>query len=169
MKPTLHHCEIRMNRRQMLARLVHGIGLAVAGIVGIPAAVTALAPVLKRRKEEVWQVVGPLADFPVDVVRPATVKVPRQDWAESLREKGIYVWRPTAAEVVVYSRSCTDLGCPINWDPGSETFLCPCHGGIFAKDGERMAGPPKRPLYRYASRIRDGVLEIDLRSTPPMV
>ena len=31
-----------------------------------------------------------------------------------------------------------------------------------------MAGPPNKPLYRYANRVRDGVLEIDLFSLPPM-
>ena len=31
-----------------------------------------------------------------------------------------------------------------------------------------MAGPPKEPLYRYATRIRDNILEIDLNSIPPM-
>ncbi|WP_164102419.1 QcrA and Rieske domain-containing protein [Candidatus Laterigemmans baculatus] len=83
--------------------------------------------------------------------------------------QSVYVWRRSAEEVVVFSRSCTDLGCPVTWDPGSHCFLCPCHGGIFAKDGERMAGPPDRPLYRYANRVRDGRLEIDLSSVPPMV
>jgi menaquinol-cytochrome c reductase iron-sulfur subunit len=96
------------------------------------------------------------------------VEVPREDWAATLRERGVYVWRRSEQEVVVFARNCTDLSCPVTWDPGSQWFFCPCHGGIFSKDGERMAGPPKRPLYRYTNRIRDGVVEIDLRSLPPI-
>jgi hypothetical protein len=69
-----------------------------------------------------------------------------------LSRQGVYVWRPTDEEVVVFSRSCTDLGCPVIWDGGSQCFFCPCHGGIFARDGRRMAGPPDRELYRYANR-----------------
>jgi menaquinol-cytochrome c reductase iron-sulfur subunit len=94
--------------------------------------------------------------------------VPRGDWARSLGEKGVFVWRASEEEVVVFSRNCTDLSCPVTWDPGSNWFYCPCHGGIFAQDGTNVAGPPTRPLYRYANRVQNGVLEIDLLSLPPM-
>lgn len=156
-----------MNRKIFLRVAVQGMGLVVAGIVAIPALVTALFPALQRRRE-VWQPVGPLAEFPIDEVRKAIVDVPRDDWSSSLRTKGVYVWRPSAQEIVVFSRNCTDLSCPVTWDPASGWFYCPCHGGIFGRDGERKAGPPKRALYRYANRIRNGVVEIDLASLPPM-
>ena len=68
---------------------------------------------------------------------------------------------------VVFSRVCTDVGCPVTYDRGSACFLGPCHGGIFTQDGTPIHGPPPRPLYRYAARVRDGVLEIDLNSLPP--
>jgi menaquinol-cytochrome c reductase iron-sulfur subunit len=138
-------------------------------MVGIPSLVIALSPARKhRRKKSIWQSIGPIEEFPVGEMREVTVSVPREDWDRSLREKTVYGWRPAEQEAVVYSRSCTDLGCPVTWDPGSECFFCPCHGGIFSKTGERMAGPPKSPLYRYASRIVDGRIEIDLHSLPPM-
>jgi menaquinol-cytochrome c reductase iron-sulfur subunit len=155
-----------MDRRKLLELLVIGGGLLTAGIVALPAVATLLFPVLARRREEVWRPVGPVEAFPLDEVREAAVEVPRDDWARSLRAKGVYVWRPGAEEFVVFSRDCTDLACPVRWDPGSECYFCPCHGGIFARNGDRMAGPPPRPLYRYANRIRDGVLEIDLNSVP---
>jgi menaquinol-cytochrome c reductase iron-sulfur subunit len=157
-----------MNRRTLMKILVHGGGMITAGIVGIPALLMAISPVLRRRTGEVWQPVGRLDDFPVDEVREAVVEVPRDDWSRSLRSKGVYVWRPTVGEAVVYSRNCTDLSCPVTWDAGSQWFYCPCHGGMFAKNGDPTAGPPQRPLYRYAYRIRDGVLEIDLNSLPSM-
>jgi menaquinol-cytochrome c reductase iron-sulfur subunit len=156
-----------MNRNRFLKAVVKGTGLIIAGIVALPSLVTALTPVWRRPREQ-WQPIGRLQDFPVDGVQRAIVEVARDDWAESLRLKGVYVWRPSEEEVVVFSRNCTDLSCPVTWDPASGWFYCPCHGGIFAKDGERMAGPPKRALYRYANRIRNGVVEIDLRSLPPM-
>ena len=107
-----------------------------------------------------------LDDFPVGAMTRAEVDVPRPDSSRALREKGVYVWRVSGEAIVVFSRNCTDLSCPVTYDPGSECFFCPCHGGIFAKDGERLAGPPNRPLYRYATRIEQGVLEIDLNSVP---
>jgi menaquinol-cytochrome c reductase iron-sulfur subunit len=54
----------------------------------------------------------------------------------------------------------------LDYDRGSACFFCPCHGGIFRQNGERLAGPPKRPMYRYAHRLRDGIVEIDLQSVP---
>jgi menaquinol-cytochrome c reductase iron-sulfur subunit len=158
-----------MNKRRFSKLFIAASGLLVSGVAGIPALLAVFSPSLRRRADEIWQTVGPLDDFPQGQVTKAAVPVPRDDWARSLREKGVFVLRETADQFVVYSRNCTDLGCPITWDPGSQWFFCPCHGGIFSKDGERQAGPPKLPLYRYQSRIRGGVLEIDLNSVPPML
>jgi menaquinol-cytochrome c reductase iron-sulfur subunit len=156
-----------MNRRSFLAWLVKGGGAVVAGVIGIPALLSALSPVFKRNSEPWWVPVGPLDSFEAGGVSKAVVPVPRRDWGSALREKGVFVWRTEDSEVVVFSRNCTDLSCPVNYDPGSGWFFCPCHGGIFSEDGTNVAGPPPRPLYRYASRVQQGVLEIDLNSLPP--
>lgn len=159
-----------MKRRSFFNLLVIGGGLVTATLAGIPALITALSPVLQRREKELWVPLGALDDFPVGDMSKAVVEVPRDDWDESLREKGVFVWRPTGdgEEVVVFSRNCTDLSCPVTWDPGSGWFFCPCHGGIFAEDGSNKAGPPDRPLLRYSYRVQEGLLEIDLRSLPPV-
>lgn len=157
-----------MTRRELLSRLIQGAGLAAAGIVLVPATINAFSPLLERRRGEQWQPVDPVEVFAVGEMSEATVEVPRpRDTSRSLREKGVFVWRETTDDFVVFSRNCTDLSCGVIWDPGSEWFFCPCHGGVFAKSGERMAGPPQRPLYRYDNRVQDGVLEIDLNSLPP--
>jgi menaquinol-cytochrome c reductase iron-sulfur subunit len=157
-----------MDRKTFLRIFANGGGFLIGGIVGVPALLTGLSPLFLRQRGERWRPVGRIEEFPIDEVRKAVVSVTRDDWADALREKGVYVWRPSEADLVVFSRNCTDLSCPITWDPGSGCFFCPCHGGIFSRSGERMAGPPKRPLYRYANRVRDGVVEIDLNSLPPM-
>jgi menaquinol-cytochrome c reductase iron-sulfur subunit len=38
--------------------------------------------------------------------------------------------------------------------------MCPCHGGVYYKDGSVAAGPPPRPLERYPVRVQDGQVEI---------
>lgn len=158
-----------MERRTMMKWLVRAIGLATAAMVGIPAIITGISPTWRhRRRRTVWRSLGPLEAFPVGEMREIVVSLPDEAWGRSLREKTIYAWRPSADETIVYSRSCTDLGCPLTFDPGSQCFFCPCHGGIFAKNGERMAGPPNRPMYRFAVRIEAGEIEIDLNSVPPM-
>lgn len=161
-------CAGVMDRKRFLKVFANGTGLAIGGAVAGPALISSLSPLADRRRGELWQEVGRLAEFPIDEVKQAVVTVPRADAAESLKEKSVYVWRVSEHAVVVYSRNCTDLSCPITWDSGSGWFYCPCHGGIFSKEGERKAGPPKRPLYRYANRVLHGVIEIDLNSLPPM-
>ena len=157
-----------IDRRKWLSATVALGGAAVGAILAVPALVAALSPIWIRREGEVWRSTGPLADFAIGRVQPAVVQVQRGDWSRSLDAKTVYVYRKSEDEVIVYSRSCTDVSCPLVFDPGSECFFCPCHGGIFGKEGNPMAGPPKVPLYRYANRVRDGQLEIDLYSLPPM-
>jgi menaquinol-cytochrome c reductase iron-sulfur subunit len=41
----------------------------------------------------------------------------------------------------------------VNWRPGAELFLCPCHGGVYYADGTVAGGPPPRPLARFNVRI----------------
>jgi menaquinol-cytochrome c reductase iron-sulfur subunit len=158
-----------MKKRRFLRLFIAAAGTLISGIVGIPAGIVALSPSRRRDgKAEIWQPVGPIEDFSIGLMTRANVTIPRADWAQSLREKGVFVLRKGGGDIVVFSRNCTDLSCPITWDPGSEWFFCPCHGGIFSKEGEPKAGPPRDPLYRYATRVREGVLEIDLNSIPPM-
>lgn len=158
-----------MHRRSLLKMLVLGGNAALAAVVGIPAALFALAPVWQGRETKArWRRVGRLEEFEIGAVVKAIAPIDRGDWSAALNEKSVYVWRVDDETFVVYSRNCTDLSCPIHFDSGSECFLCPCHGGVFAKDGKPLAGPPRVPLYRYANRVRNGELEIDIRSLPPM-
>lgn len=155
-----------MEKRSFCKIVVFGAGAMSALFVAGPLIATAMSPVLQRRKGPAWRSLGDLAQFEPGAVQKAYVEVKREDWANLLQSKGVYVSRRPDGEVIVFSRNCTDLSCPIAWDPRSGCFFCPCHGGIFNKDGERLAGPPKRPLYRYAARIREGRLEIDINSLP---
>lgn len=155
------------DRRTVLASAATVGSVIVAGLLGIPTALAVFTPALRRSRQR-WRVVGPVRRFQSGSVQLAVVPINRGDWAHSLDQKSVYVWKQSDGQFVVYSRNCTDLGCPVNFDRGSECFLCPCHGGIFNLEGRPLAGPPKDPLYRYAVRVRGEQLEIDLASLPPM-
>ena len=156
-----------MDRRTLLKRFVKATGAFVAGVVTVPLAINAFSPLFERREGEIWRPLGSLDDFAPGTMSSAAVDVNQlMDRARSLQPKGVYVWRSEDDEIVVFSKKCTDLSCTVAWDSGNEWFFCPCHGGIFAKDGEQKAGPPQRPLYRYATRVEDDMLEIDLNSVP---
>lgn len=154
-----------MDRRGMLRWAVRGIGLVMAGLVGGPAVATLLSPVFRGRRRKMWQAVGPVAQFQAGTIQHAAVGAGQ----DSSLERGIYVWRREGGGFTVFSRACTDLACPITWDAGSKWFFCPCHGGIFDQEGNPVSGPPAYPLYRYRNRIRNGTLEVDVHSVPPLV
>lgn len=49
-------------------------------------------------------------------------------------------------ELHVMSARCTHMGCTVAWNPGEETFDCPCHGSRFGPMGGVVNGPAARPL-----------------------
>lgn len=155
-----------MKRRTVTHLLVAAGSAVVAGAVGIPTLIAGLSPLWQPR-QETWRPVGRLPEFPVGKVTRTVIAVDRDAWPRPYGEQPVFVWRKSEAEFVVYSQSCTDLGCPLEYEPGSGCFLCPCHGGIFAQDGRRLAGPPKSPMLRYLHRVRENVLEVDVASLPP--
>ena len=155
-----------MQRRTLFKWIVGFLGAAMSGIIAVPAIVCALSPATRRRPEA-WRWVGALESFPVGQVVQATVLSPPQEHhLEVVPAQAVYIWHRAEGEFIAFSRTCTDLGCAVKYDPGSEFYYCPCHGGIFNQSGEPVAGPPEKPLYRYATRVRAGALEIDLRSVP---
>lgn len=57
---------------------------------------------------------------------------------------------------------CTHLGCTPNWFDAEGRFKCPCHGSNFNRNGDVIAGPAPKPLWRCAiSLADDGQLLID--------
>jgi nucleotide-binding universal stress UspA family protein/nitrite reductase/ring-hydroxylating ferredoxin subunit len=51
-----------------------------------------------------------------------------------------------AGELQIHSARCTHMGCTVAWNPGEQTFDCPCHGSRFAPNGDVVNGPAARPL-----------------------
>lgn len=63
------------------------------------------------------------------------------------------------------SAACTHRGCTLDWADDTKQFVCPCHRGCFDAQGKVLAGPPRRPLPAYATRVNaDGTLSV--QATP---
>lgn len=82
---------------------------------------------------------------------------------EQLEAKGhlLVPFQGTAALVIVeqgrlraFDARCTHAGCIVEWVPGEKKFKCPCHGGVFDAKGERVSGPPPRPLVPIPAFVR---------------
>jgi len=54
---------------------------------------------------------------------------------------------------IAFSRTCTHLGCLVEFRNIRQHFLCPCHAGIFDADGNVVSGPPPKPLTAIPLRI----------------
>ncbi len=70
-------------------------------------------------------------------------------------------------EVVALSETCSHLSCRVPWCASSGRFECPCHGTVFNRAGDHLAGPAPRGMDRYPIAVVDGVIEIDTSSAEP--
>ena len=65
-------------------------------------------------------------------------------------------------ELIALSEKCTHLGCRVPYCESSNRFECPCHGSVFNRAGELLAGPSPRGLDRHPYEIgEDGLIYID--------
>ncbi len=74
---------------------------------------------------------------------------------------------PTTVERVL-EQTCTHLGCPVAWTAAGSggTFNCPCHGSVFNKQGQRIAGPAPSPLHQHDFQVKNGELWVTGRHDP---
>ena len=61
---------------------------------------------------------------------------------------------------IAVAQTCTHNGCIINYSPGSQTFLCPCHGGTYDLNGNVISGPPPYPLKKYSVTRNGNMLTV---------
>jgi menaquinol-cytochrome c reductase iron-sulfur subunit len=153
-----------LSRRQFLERVSIVLGGATAALLTVPVVGFVMAP-LFRSAPTAWRSIGRADQFKVG----ETVEVRYQDasplpWAGVTANNAAWLRRETADEFIAFSVNCTHLGCPVRWLQKANLFMCPCHGGVYYQDGKVAAGPPPRPLTRYAVRVRDG--EVELRTGP---
>jgi cytochrome b6-f complex iron-sulfur subunit len=73
-----------------------------------------------------------------------------------------YLARLDDGGFLALSRACTHLGCTVPWNPDEKRFVCPCHASAFAITGEVSSPPAPRALDRYAVRIENGIVKVDL-------
>ena len=66
--------------------------------------------------------------------------------------------RPARNSVQAFSRVCTHAGCLVEYDSGSGTLVCPCHGAEFdpSNGAQPIAGPAFDPLPRVKVAIEHG-------------
>ena len=149
-------------RRSALAKIVTaGLGLitaALAGLVGLVAAPRMTRP--ERR----WRKAGSILDLPPDQPMAAVLAERQADgWFQTRRQTIVFIDREGDGYRAL-SATCAHLGCRVRWDAAKTQFLCPCHGGVYDREGRVLAGPPPAPLERFAVRVnpKTSDLEVEL-------
>lgn len=153
-------------RRPFMVKL----SLLLSGVIGammvLPGLGFMLAPIFRRPPHK-WRSVGKLDQFEIG----ATKLVQYEDsspvpWAGVTAKTGAWLRRTGESEFIAFSINCRHLGCPVRWIDAAGLFMCPCHGGVYYKDGTVAGGPPPKPLKRLSVRVSDGQVEIETGAVP---
>ncbi|MEN8700768.1 ubiquinol-cytochrome c reductase iron-sulfur subunit [Bacillus infantis] len=153
----------RVSRRQFLNYTLTGVGGFMAAGMLMPMVRFAVDPILKASET------GDFIPTPQKVseitAEPTRVdfKFEQQDaWYSSEVSNTAWVYKDENGEIVALSPICKHLGCVVDWNKDKANpnhFYCPCHGGLYTKDGTNVPGtPPAAPLDVYPTQEKDGFL-----------
>jgi menaquinol-cytochrome c reductase iron-sulfur subunit len=110
-----------------------GLGTALAACSGPPVAVT-------LDVDPASLVPGVPQEVPFSITGGNGSTVPGSTW----------LLRAADGTLVAYDPRCTHGLCRYNWMAEASKFECQCHEGEYALDGTVLAGPPPKPLVRFA-------------------
>ena len=103
---------------------------------------------------------GPAANFTIDLSAMANAAL--INIGGYIYSNGVIVTRTSSADLgfVAVSQACTHNGCTIAYNSGSQSFICPCHGGTFDLNGNVTEGPPPSPLTKYTITRTNNILTV---------
>ncbi len=142
-----------LDRRGWLRAVIGVLVGAISTVLGVVVGGAVLSPSFARR-QETWVPAGRLRDLDDHVPTPVTVRVARQDgYYETVDAQVVFLIKSASGGVRALSSTCTHLGCHVNYDAAAKVFKCPCHGGVYSRDGAVVSGPPPRPLTELPARV----------------
>jgi len=163
-----------------------GLGALIGGIVAVPTLGFMIAPAFVGQGDDDVDL-GPLDNFPEQQFVIAQFNS-KKDEPQDVGRRAAFIRNNGQVDGVpsftIISNRCAHVGCPtqpqglpgqaknVQTDAGPVTitpvasvsgFQCPCHGGAYDAEGNRVAGPPVRALDRYQFMIQDGHLVLGSR------
>jgi len=149
----------QINRRRFLGLAVWAIAALISAGMGVPAIAYIVGPALKRVQSSEWLRLGATSKVELGIPTLFKVKLQKQTgWIVNEEEVSVYLLTEDGRDFIAMSNICTHLGCRVRWIAEQEQFFCPCHNGVFDKEGRVISGPPPRPLDRYEVKVEDGQL-----------
>jgi menaquinol-cytochrome c reductase iron-sulfur subunit len=149
-------------RRSFLGKVLTLGGAALAAACVLPLARYIAYPLYASEADDVWSDLGPVDEFASarEPVRKLLEVQQVNGWQQTTQKAAVYVTRDANHALVALSSTCPHLGCSVAWQGASEKFVCPCHGGCFAPNGERLSGPPPRGLTALETKTTNGRLSV---------
>lgn len=143
-----------MSRHTFLTGATIGLGALMGAIIAVPVTISVLAPSFKSIKEYPVDL-GPTTLYPAlgkgEVPWHEVTFENRPNDVSGLSRRLVFIRNDGDDKFTAVSNTCMHLGCPVQ--PSPTGFQCPCHGGQYDLQGRRIAGPPVRPLNRYATTV----------------
>ncbi|KKB38462.1 ubiquinol-cytochrome c reductase iron-sulfur subunit [Bacillus thermotolerans] len=153
-----------VSRRQFLNYTLMGVGGFMAAGMLMPMVRFAIDPVLAEGAAGEFQTTNQKVDELTSTPVRVDFSYEQQDaWYTSEVTETAWVYKDENGEVVALSPICKHLGCTVNWegDNHKNQFYCPCHGGLYEKNGNNVPGtPPTAPLDKYPTKVKDGFLQL---------
>ncbi|WP_188464483.1 QcrA and Rieske domain-containing protein [Bizionia arctica] len=155
-----------VDRRGFLTKITIAIGGFIGTVLAFPLITSMLDPVT-RKKSVNWREIGDVNEFKENEIKMVSFEnASPYEWSGKIAYSAAYIRREENNKFTAFSVNCAHLGCPVRWEADAELFMCPCHGGVYYKDGSRAAGPPPRGLYTYPIRIVNNQVEIETEALP---
>jgi menaquinol-cytochrome c reductase iron-sulfur subunit len=140
-------------RRLFLTKVSVGL-TGLMGAIIAPPIIAAFSEPLLDGATPVWRDVGSLDDFEMEkTVLVSFDNALKVAWSGKTGKTGAWLRRLDGTEFEAFTLNCAHLGCPVRWEPDAELFLCPCHGGVYYKDGSVAGGPPPKALAKYPVKV----------------
>lgn len=159
-----------VTRRTFLSYLAGSISAFIGIVAGIPIVGYLVAP-LRVKEAARWLSIGKVEEFQGTEPKMVSVPLSRRDgWVEVREARICWVVPQPDRSFAVFNGRCTHLGCAYSWRTQADQFLCPCHDGLYDRDGRVLGGPPPRPLDRLETKVENGeliVLYQDFQSGVP--
>ena len=148
------------SRRSALSKLVSaGLGLITAGLAGLLGLVAAPKASASTKR---WRTAASIFDLPPKDPFTAVLADKHADgWYETRKEQVVFIDREGDGYRAM-SATCAHLGCRVRWESSRQQFLCPCHGGVYDREGRVVSGPPPRGLERVAVRVNPQTSDIEV-------
>jgi menaquinol-cytochrome c reductase iron-sulfur subunit len=141
------------SRRGFMAGAIYGILTLMGAALGVPALLY-LGGRSRTTKPSRWVDAGDISSVPAGSPHEISFRRNRIDgWAIHSEKDTAWIIKNQDASVTAFSPSCTHLGCAYRWEALRSQFICPCHGSLFSKNGDVIAGPAPRPLDRYEVKM----------------